>query len=101
MLPQPKGIGVFRSLYKINHNSQERKNFIFLVNPDDVPKAVKQQFLNYNLNPTKYGLDPDPTIEDIIKLFDQTGAKDKIKFLKEKIQNFDETIKLEDVVISS
>lgn len=86
--------------YTISHNPKPegRTNFIFLTNQEDVFKSVKQQFLNYNYNPDKYGIGPDPTIEQAIRLFDQTGSDGKIKFLKEKIQDFDETKPLEDLI---
>jgi len=77
---------------------EDRNNFIFLVNQDDVLKAVKQQFLNYNNNPSKYGLPNNPTIENAIRLFDQSGANGKIIFLESNIPTFDPSIHLNDIV---
>ena len=70
---------------KINKNPnapKNRQNFIFLENPSEVPIAVKKQFENYAYNPQKYGLPYNPTLEDALKTFDQTGAKGKLNFLK-------------------
>ena len=65
----------------IPHN---RRNFIFLQNPNDVPNAVKKQFENYSNYPSRYGWNHEPTIKESIEKFDQTGALNKIKFLQNK-----------------
>lgn len=62
-----------------------RRNFIFLKNPSDVPMAVKKQFENYLKKPSKYGLPKNPTLEDAIRVFDQSGADSKIQYLKEAL----------------
>lgn len=67
----------------------ERKNFIFLENPNDVPKAVRKQFQNYANNPSKYGLKPNVTLKDALAKFDQSGVKGKIEFLLKNIPNLD------------
>lgn len=69
---------------KTSPRPSNRRNFIFLKNPEDVPKAVKQQFLNYRNKPSRYGLSAEPTLEEAIRVFDQTGADGKISFLKKK-----------------
>jgi hypothetical protein len=66
-----------------------RQNFIFLKNPQDVPKAVKAQLIKYIKNPSKYNLKSDPTIKQIIEKFDQTGAQDKIKYLLARLPDLD------------
>ena len=66
---------------------QNRRNFIFLRNPHEVPLAVKKQFENYVNYPSRYGMNQSPTIEEAIRIFDQTGADGKIRFLKRKFPN--------------
>lgn len=68
---------------------ENRKNFIFLQNPTDVPKAVKKQFYNYATNPTKYGLPKTVTLKDALLKFDQTGAMGKMKYLLTKLPDLD------------
>jgi len=71
--------------FSINKNvipPKGRENFIYLQKQEDVLPAVIAQFKNYAVNPKKYGLPENPTIEDAIRTFDQTGAKGKLAFLK-------------------
>ena len=71
--------------YKINKDivpSKGREKFIYLQNQEDVIPAIRQQFLNYVTNPEKYGLPENPTVEQAVKVFDQTGAQGKLNFLK-------------------
>jgi len=69
---------------KISPKPANRINFIFLKNPAEVPMAVKKRFENYTNAPHKYGLSSKPTLEEAIRVFDQTGADDKIKYLKQR-----------------
>lgn len=78
--------------FQIDKNPEapmNRQNFIFLKNPNEVPIAVKKQFENYAYNPQKYGLPKNPTLEDALRLFDQTGAKGKMAFIKNKFPFID------------
>lgn len=71
--------------YKVNKEivpSKGRENFIYLQNQEDLIPALKQQFINYSTNPKKYGLPKDPTVEQAVYKFDQTGAQGKLNFLK-------------------
>lgn len=61
--------------------SKGRENFLYLRNQEDLLPAVRQQFINYMKNPKKYGLKKTPTLEDAVKVFDQTGAEGKLKYL--------------------
>ena len=73
--------------FKINKEakpSKGRENFIYLENQEDLKPAVKQQFINYSTKPEKYGLKNNPTVTDAIRIFDQTGAEGKLKFLQQK-----------------
>jgi len=67
----------------------DRKNFIFLENPEDVPKAIKQQLLNYATNPAKYGLKPNVSLKDALKKFDQSGVAGKLDYLQKNLPNLD------------
>lgn len=62
-----------------------RRNFIFLKNPEDVQKAVRILFNKYKSVPRKYKLPANPSLKDAIKKFDQTGATGKIEELKRKM----------------
>lgn len=62
--------------------SKGREKFIYLQKQEDVLPSVISQLKNYATNPKKYGLPDNPTIEDAIRIFDQTGAKGKLEFLK-------------------
>ena len=75
-----------------------RENFIFLRNPADVPKAIKQQFLEYKKNPSKYGLKENPTLGQAIRKFDQSNARGKISYLKKYMPNFNENTPLKDLI---
>ena len=81
---------------KISPRPPDRINFIFLKNPSDVPKAVKKQFDNYANAPERYGLPANPTLKDALMVFDQTGVKGKIDYLKQQMPslNIDTPLKL-------
>jgi hypothetical protein len=84
--------------YKINKEivpSKGRENFIYLLNQEDLFPAVRQQFMNYATNPKKYGLPQNPTVEQAVKVFDQTGAQGKLNFLKK--MGIDSTVLLEEL----
>lgn len=71
--------------FKIDHKRvkpKERKNFIYLENAADVKPAVRKQFENYQKTPKKYNLPDNPTVEDAVRVFDQTGADGKLKYLE-------------------
>jgi len=72
--------------YKISKKQRPigRENFIFLENPKEVSPAVRQQFVNYTLNPARFGLPQNPTIGAAISKFDQTGARGKLDFLRKR-----------------
>jgi len=72
---------------KKSKKAHERRNFIFLKDPTDVPRVVTQQFVSYHKNPSQYGLPPNPTLRDAINKFDQTGAASKISFLAQNVPN--------------
>ena len=86
--------------FPISHDPKPdgRTNFIFLKNQDDVAKAVKQQFINYSENPIKYGLPENPTVGNAINIFDQSGTRNKIKYLEEKIPDFNKDELLKDII---
>ena len=56
--------------------SKGRENFLYAEKKEDVEPAVTEQFDRYHKRKK------DITIEDAIKIFDQTGAEDKLKFLE-------------------
>lgn len=71
---------------KINHKavkSKGRENFFYLEKPDEVKPAVEQQFKNYYQVPAKYNLPSNPTVEQAVRVFDQSGADGKLKMLKD------------------
>lgn len=83
--------------FEIDKNPQapsNRQNFIFLKNPQEVPLAVKKQFVNYANNPQKYGLPNNPTLEDAIRTFDQSGSNGKMNFIKKNLPVVDFKIPL-------
>ena len=72
--------------YKINQKakpSKGRENFIYLEKQEELKPSVEQQFTNYVLKPKEFGLKENPTLAEAVKVFDQTGAEGKIKFLKD------------------
>jgi len=69
---------------KTSPRPKDRMNFIFLKNPEDVPKAVKRQLEKYMREPTRYNLSPKPTIEEALKKFDQDKPEGKMKYLKQQ-----------------
>ena len=80
-------------------NAKGREGFLFLVNPEDVPKAVRVLFNRYKDSPTKYKLPNNPTLRQAIEKFDQSGAAGKIKFLKGIFQDLDVSKPLSDFFI--
>ena len=66
---------------------RNRRNFFFLQNPNDVPKAIEQQFRNYADRPSKYQLPNIPTLEDAIRKFDQENPDDKMEYIKTSLPN--------------
>ena len=62
---------------------EDRKNFLFLKNQDDLSPAVEEQFRRYAER------NPGISITDAIRIFDQTGADGKIDFLKKRGINTD------------
>ena len=72
--------------YKIDKKaakSKGRENFFYLKNADEVKPAVEKQFKNYYQVPAKYSLPSNPTVEQAVRKFDQTGADGKLKMLKD------------------
>jgi len=67
---------------KTSPRPENRKNFFFLKNHDEIPQSVKIQFKKYSLYPQDYGLKPNPTLKEGIEVFDQTGSAGKITYLK-------------------
>jgi hypothetical protein len=65
-----------------------RRNFIFLQRQEHVPMAVRAQFANYSNRPHAYGLQGNPTVEQAIRVFDQTGADGKLRYLRDNLPNF-------------
>ena len=61
---------------------KDRKNF-FWVSPGMEKEVIKRQWKSYFKNPKRFGLNENSTIEDIIKIFDQTNPKNKLKALKD------------------
>ena len=84
--------------YPINKEivpSKGRENFIYLQNQEDLIPAVIKQFENYMNKPKNYGLPDKPTLEEAIRIFDQTGANGKLDFLK--TQGIDTSLSLEEI----
>lgn len=73
--------------------SKGRENFLYTENPEDVKSGVEEQFRRYRQR------NPEITVEDAIKIFDQTGAKGKLKFLKDN--GIDTQKKLLEYVLNS
>jgi len=69
-----------------------RENFMFVPegNADTIPGMVFEQFRRYAER------DPSVTIGEAIKTFDQTGAKGKLKFLKDR--GFNQDDKLQEIL---
>lgn len=61
-----------------------RENFLFLENPLEVFPAVRKQFQNYARVPERYGLPSNPTVQQAVNVFDQSGAKGKLQFLRQR-----------------
>jgi len=67
--------------FKLNPNAKKgnlRQNFLYAVNQDDIQPAVIEQFRRYSER------NPDISIADAIRIFDQTGAKGKIEYIKKQ-----------------
>lgn len=73
---------------------KDRRNFFFLQDSDDVPKAIRQQFVNYYTNPTKYKLSSEPTLDEAIRKFDQENPDGKMKLILSNFPNIDFKIPL-------
>lgn len=69
-------------------------NFIHLKNPEDVPKAVKRQFLSYKEDPHEFRLGNNPTVGQAIRVFDQSNAEGKLAYLRKYMPNFNENFPL-------
>jgi len=63
--------------------SKGRENFLYLKRQEDLLPAISEQFRRYAQNPSNYGLPDNPTIEDAVRKFDQTGADGKLEFLEQ------------------
>lgn len=70
--------------YKVSNKPKPkgRENFIFLDDPAQVKAAVTEQMKRYYQIPAKYKLNSDPTVEQAVRVFDQSGAKGKLELLK-------------------
>lgn len=71
-----------------------RENFIFLKNAEDVPKAIEAQLRRYALKPKQYGLKSTPSLEDALRVFDQSGVNGKLAFLRNAIPNLNTNMPL-------
>jgi len=74
---------------KESSRPSNRKNFIFLKNHNDVPKAVKKQFENYVQYPDRYGFSSNPSLGEALAKFDQSGVAGKIEFLTRSFPTLD------------
>ena len=61
--------------------SKGRENFLY-VDPKNVAPAIQAQLGLYHNFSGDYGLNENPTIGDALKVFDQSGYKGKMSFLK-------------------
>jgi hypothetical protein len=59
-----------------------RQNFLYLKNQEDLVPLITEQFRRYSEKPAKYGLPENPTLEQAIRVFDQTGADNKISYIQ-------------------
>lgn len=87
--------------FKIDKSFQppsNKRNFLYLQNPEDVVKAVTALFKKYNENPGKYGLSSSPTLKEALEKFDQSGCKGKLDFLQKNIKGLDVNKKLKDFI---
>lgn len=66
---------------------QNRRNFLFLQNQDDVPRAIRQQFVNYSSNPSRYGLSNSPSLAEAIRRFDQENPNGKMQHIRNRLPN--------------
>jgi hypothetical protein len=78
--------------------SPERQNFFYVKNPNDVKPLTTQVFMNYIKDPQKWRLPRNPTIGQAIHIFDQSGANDKIAYLKKSIPSFNENAPLKSLL---
>lgn len=60
------------------------ENFLYAKRQEDIIPGIIQQFRNYARRPKDFGLPEDPTVEQAVRIFDQTGADGKIKYLAKK-----------------
>lgn len=66
-----------------------RENFLFLKNPADVQPAVTAQLRRYATQPSRYGLQANPTVRQALGVFDQSGLKGKLNYLTQRGYNVD------------
>ena len=67
--------------FKLNPNAKKginRQNFLYAVNQEDIQPAVIEQFRRYSER------NPNITIADAIRIFDQTGADGKIEHIEKQ-----------------
>jgi len=68
---------------------RDRRNFIFLKNPGDVPAAVKKQLSRYVSMPSRFGLPNNPTLGEAMLVFDQQNPRPKMEYMKSKLLTVD------------
>jgi hypothetical protein len=66
-----------------------RRNFLFLRNPADKPAAMAAQFARYNEDPNRFGLPPNPTLEQAIRVFDQENPGGKMRHISGQVDGVD------------
>jgi len=79
--------------FKLNPKAKKgakRQNFLYAVNQADIAPAIIEQFRRYSVR------NPNITIANALKIFDQTGAKGKIEHM-EKVGGIDTKSKLKDL----
>ena len=84
--------------FKINKKvvpSKGREGFLYLQRQEDLMPAIIAQLKSYTTKTKQFGLPDNPTIEDAIRIFDQTGAKGKLEFLQKN--NIDTKFKLKEL----
>jgi len=65
---------------------KSRQNFLYVKNQEDVVPMIIEQLRRYAYNNKEWGLPDNPTLGDVIRKFDQTGAEDKLKFIEEQMK---------------
>jgi len=63
--------------------SKGRENFFYVDEPS-VPVVIRKQWEAYNRKQPQFKLNPNSTVEDYIKVFDQQNPINKIKYLQKK-----------------